>query len=150
MSKMVNHSRFCSVCFDMLQTGLEAVENSLHADCQHHSTFSSFKQAVDDGCYVCAKLWDSVADASINSWSKEPGTWVPFDCGLGRRAWAPLWYGAIYWHIRYLEFEMGSSIDFKYKGNVFCFLPCEGLLTFLPIKLGIITKVLRQGVFDAA
>ncbi|KAF5604235.1 heterokaryon incompatibility protein [Fusarium pseudoanthophilum] len=109
----------------MLQTGLEAVENSLHTDCQYHSTFSSFKQAVDNGCYICAKLWDSVADASIKSWSNEPGTWVPFDCSLGRRSWAPRWYGAIYWHMRYLEFEMDPQVSFKYKGNVFCFLPCQ-------------------------
>ncbi|EXK83204.1 hypothetical protein FOQG_12556 [Fusarium oxysporum f. sp. raphani 54005] len=109
----------------MLQPGLEAVENSLHTDCQHHSTFSSFKQAVDDRCYVCAKLWDSVADASIKGWSNEPCTWVPFDCGLGRRTWAPRWFGAIYWHMRYLEFGMEPNVKLKYKGNVFCFLPCE-------------------------
>ncbi|KAF4420111.1 HET-domain-containing [Fusarium acutatum] len=112
--------------------------------------FSNFKQAVDDGCYVCAKLWDSVADASIKGWSNEPGTWVPFDCGLERRTWAPRWYGGIYWHIRYLEFEMDPQVSFKYKGNVFCFIPCQGLLTPLPIKPGTITKVFRRGVFDAA
>ncbi|KAL9562332.1 hypothetical protein ACKAV7_013415 [Fusarium commune] len=125
MSEMVTPSKLCSVCFDILQPGLETVENSLHTDCQHHSTFSSFKQAVDDGCYVCERLWDSVSDASINGWSSEPGSWVPFRCGLGRWSWAPRWFGAIYWHIRYLEFGMAPNVELKYKGNVFCFLPCE-------------------------
>ncbi|KAJ0143904.1 Protein indc11 [Fusarium oxysporum f. sp. albedinis] len=78
MSEMVSPSKLCSVCFDMLQPRLEAVENSLHTDFQHHSTFSSFKQAVEGGCFICTKLWDSVEDASIDGWSNEPGSWVPF------------------------------------------------------------------------
>jgi hypothetical protein len=140
---MVDPSKLCSVCFDMLHPGLEAVENSLLADCQHHSTFSSFKQAVEDGCFICAKLWDSVTDVSIIGWSNEPRSWIPFECGLERRPWAPRWYGAIYWHIRYLAIYMGPKISLKYKGNVFCFLPCEGTFACLPIKRTLITKIVR-------
>jgi hypothetical protein len=76
-----------------------------------------------------------VADVSIQGWSNQPGTWKPFECSLERRTWAPRWYGPIYWHIRYLEFEMAPWNYFKYKGNVFCFIPCEGMLTFFTSNL---------------
>ncbi|KAF4454439.1 hypothetical protein F53441_3066 [Fusarium austroafricanum] len=86
---MASPSKLCSVCVDILQSGLEGVEKSLHKECTHHVTFSSFKHAVEGGCFICARLWGAISDASIASWEEKPTSWKPFECWAERRPWAP-------------------------------------------------------------
>lgn len=38
---------------------------------------------------------------------------------------------------------MLPNFKLKYKGNVFCFLPCEGTFASLPMNRGSITNAVR-------
>jgi hypothetical protein len=125
---MASPSKLCSVCVEILQSGLEGVEKSLHKKCAHHKTFDGFKQAAESGCFICARLWDAVSDVSIVSWEEDPTTWKVFKCWVERRPWAPERYEPIYWLIRYLVFTANLTHDLKYKGNVFCLTPCKSKL----------------------
>jgi hypothetical protein len=126
---MASPSKLCSACLGALQSGLEdIVEKTLFKDCTHHTNFADFRDAVARECFICVKLWDSISDESLAGWSKDPVSWKPFRCWLERRPWALEWYGAIYWHIIYLVFDI-ELVGLKYKGNVFCLFPRDGAST---------------------
>lgn len=120
----------CSACLSILQLNLEeAAERTLYQECKHHATYTDFREAVVHKCVICVRLWESISEESLAEWSKNSQTWKPFRCWLERRPWAPEWYGAIYWHFIYLVFDTGV-VDVKYRGNVFCFLPSDGMSMF--------------------
>ncbi|KAM5344461.1 hypothetical protein ACJ41O_012997 [Fusarium nematophilum] len=122
---MATPSNLCSTCLGVLQSGLEEVEKTLSKDYIHHTSFASFQEAVVRECFICAKLWHSISDVSLADLLKDPVSWKPLRCTLERRAWAAEWYGAVYWHIRYLIFDIGLRVDLKYAGDVFCLFPGE-------------------------
>jgi hypothetical protein len=123
---MASPSKLCSACVNALESGLKIIETEgIYKDCTHHTSFADFRDAVARDCFICVKLWDSISDESLADWSKDPVGWTPFRCYLHRRPWAPDWYGDIYWHIRYVEFDAGPA-ELKYRGNVFCLLPTDG------------------------
>jgi hypothetical protein len=51
-------SHLCSVCF--------AILDGLPIDRQeHHQQYSDLKQSVDEGCYICVRLWESMYASEI-------------------------------------------------------------------------------------
>ncbi|KAL5378732.1 hypothetical protein DPSP01_008955 [Paraphaeosphaeria sporulosa] len=115
-------AKVCSACLSALESGLEDVlEKTFYRVCAHHETIAAFQDAVAQNCFICTKLWLSIRKEVLANW--EDGTnWVPMECSLQRRPWAPEWYGAVYWHIVYLEFAFPQLDlwDMNYRGNVFC------------------------------
>ena len=130
---LASPSELCRACRRALESSMEDVEKSLYKNCTHHATFADFRDAAASACFICAKLWDSISDESLAAWSRDPESQKPFKCWLERRAWAPEWYGAVYWHIRYLVFDPGL-IDLKYKENVFCLFPVSGTQSCISIS----------------
>lgn len=123
-------ANLCSTCLSALESGLEIVlEKRIYHKCAYHETFEAFKEAVDQNCFICAKLWHSFRNEVLASW--EDGiSWEPIEFSLGRRPWAPEWYGAVYWHIIYVSFRVPQLDlwDLKYEGNVFClFMNADGM-----------------------
>ncbi len=130
---MASPSKLCPACLGALQSSMDHVaDKSLYKDCTHHATFADFRDAAASACFICSRLWDSISDESLAEWSRDPGSRKPPKCWLERRAWAPEWYGAIYWHIRYLVFDLGL-LDLKYSGNVFCLYPVSGTQTCISL-----------------
>lgn len=116
-------AKLCLTCLEALRSGLEeALEKSLYVKCAHHITFADFQNAVAQDCFICTKLWNSIRKEVLASWENGKTIWLPPRCSLQRRTWAPELYGAIYWHIVYMEFyfPLLDSWDFNYRGNVFC------------------------------
>lgn len=128
---MASLNTLCSACLGALHPGLEDVLEELMSTVgTHHAGFADFRDAVAHECYICVRLWDSIGDESLARWSEDPASWKPLRCWIERRPWAPEWYGAIYWHIRYLVFEFRTGMDdLKYRGNVFCLCPRKSMLT---------------------
>lgn len=141
----------CSACRDALQTGLEDVleNNNLYHKCAHHETIAAFRGAVAQNCFICAKLWCSIRKEVLASW--DDGTnWIPIRCSLQRRPWAPERYGAVYWHIVYMEFDFAQLDlwDLNYRGNVFCLLKnADGMWYFLLIVDDFWILSLRKHVY---
>ncbi|KAF2441667.1 HET-domain-containing protein [Karstenula rhodostoma CBS 690.94] len=112
----------CSTCRNALESGLEDVlEESFYHKCAHHETITAFKGAVAQDCFICTKLWFSIRKEVLAKWNNETD-WMPFKCLLQRRPWAAERYGAVYWHIVYMEFDFPQLDlwDLNYRGNVFC------------------------------
>lgn len=140
-SNMPPLSPLCPLCRTSLTSLLPAVlTTTLAATHPHHPTLSSFRHAaLTLRCYICAKLWNAIDEGTLARWATyervdaaeqpndehECGKFKPFTVDLHRRTWAADWFGAVYWHIVYLEFgTAGGGWNGAWKweggGGVFC------------------------------
>jgi hypothetical protein len=132
----------CSACLKALQSGLaEVLEKTIYHKCApHHATIAAFQKAVAENCFICVKLWLCIRKEVLTGWQN--GTdWVPLKCSLYRRLWAPEWYGAVYWQIIYMDFDLQQLDlwDCNYRGNVFClFKDADGMLSLFKCRINVL------------
>lgn len=68
-------SHLCSNCVAILDRVSIAIAGGHYI---HHQQFSDFKQAVDEKCYICVRLWKRIYKTEPDMLALQPSTNVPY------------------------------------------------------------------------